>query len=179
MGAKLALVRHGETEWNAQGRLQGQTDIGLNDVGRQQARAAGRELASGGWSLVACSPLGRAVETAALIAAGVGLPAGGTDPDLMERHYGEGEGRMVAHLPRRDIDELLLTAEPEQQVAERGLRALVRLVRRYPGANIIVVAHGTLIRLTLDALGGSGHGLPGNGEVIEIDAGLLSDVAAH
>lgn len=179
MGTKLALVRHGETDWNAQGRLQGQTDIELNDVGRHQARVAGVELASGEWDLLACSPLGRAVETAALIAAGVGLPVGGTDPDLMERHYGEAEGEVVVHLPRPDIDVLLLGAEPEELVAERGVRALLRLVRAHPGANIIVVAHGTLIRLTLDALRGGRHGLPGNGEVIEIDSGLLSETAAR
>lgn len=179
MGAKLALVRHGETDWNAQGRLQGQSDIELNDLGRQQARAAGAELATGEWDLLACSPLLRAVETAALIAAGVALPVSGTDPDLMERHYGEGEGRAVAHLPRPDIDELLLCAEAEELVVERGVRALRKLVRANPGANIIVVAHGTLIRLSLDALRGGKHAHLRNGEIVEIDAALLSEIAAH
>lgn len=170
MSAKLALVRHGETAWNAEGRLQGQTDIELNGTGREQARRAGAVMATGGWDLLVSSPLVRAVETAALIAAGTGLPVGRTDPDLLERHFGTGEGKAVLHLERTEIDEILLGAEPEAQVAARGVRALGRLVREYPDKCIIVVAHGTLIRLALDALFGGRHELLRNGEFFELDA---------
>lgn len=171
MGAKLALVRHGETDWNAEGRLQGRMDIPLNDVGRGQARAAGHELGgSGAWDVLVSSPLGRAAETASLIGNVVGLEPGGAVAGLVERDYGRGEGRVVVGLPRHDIDRLLESAEPEEDVAERGVRALAALVERHPGHNIIVVAHGTLLRLTLGSLLGTQHPRFRNGQVVELDA---------
>lgn len=65
---RVILLRHGVTDWNADGRFQGQADVPLNDVGRQQARAAGRELAGWGISRIVSSDLSRAAETARLVA---------------------------------------------------------------------------------------------------------------
>ncbi|MFB0834483.1 histidine phosphatase family protein [Arthrobacter halodurans] len=182
MASRLALVRHGETDWNAEGRLQGQTDIPLNAVGRGQARAAGHELSgpagsgAGGparWDVLVSSPLARAAQTASHIGGVLGLAARRPVADLMERHYGDGEGRVVVGLPRHDLDRLLLTAEPERDVAERGVRALAGLVREHPESNIVVVAHGTLLRLTLEAILGERHPRLLNGQVVELDAALL------
>ena len=88
----LALVRHGQTDWNAQRRLQGSTDIPLNDVGRGQARDAVAVLSGYEWDAIVSSPLSRAAETANLIAAGLGLGVDRRVPDLAERSFGPAEG---------------------------------------------------------------------------------------
>jgi broad specificity phosphatase PhoE len=87
----LLLVRHGETDWNAEGRLQGHTDMPLNDLGRRQARALADELAGDGIEAVYSSDLARASETAEIVAERLGLPVG-LDPDLREKDWGTWEG---------------------------------------------------------------------------------------
>lgn len=179
MGARIALVRHGETAWNAEKRLQGQTDIELNDAGRAQARAAAGELErlghdGGAWDVLVSSPLGRAAETAAIIGGQLGLEAIAPVQDLQERHYGQGEGRVVEGMDRADVEELLATAEPEDEVTSRALEALRGIVAAHPDANIVVVAHGTLIRLVVGSLLEVRHPHVENGQVVEIDAGLLA-----
>ena len=87
----IALVRHGQTAWNFERRLQGTTDIPLNDTGREQAATVAPRL-TGTWDVVVSSPLGRARETAQIIADALGLELGGTYPDVVERHYGDAEG---------------------------------------------------------------------------------------
>ncbi|WAP51456.1 histidine phosphatase family protein [Arthrobacter sp. ATA002] len=82
---RLVLVRHGETNWNQERRLQGHTDNPLNLVGRAQAREAGRLLAADSWDVLVSSPLLRAVQTARHIADAVGLQPAGTVPELIER----------------------------------------------------------------------------------------------
>lgn len=193
----LVLVRHGQTDWNAAGRLQGQVDIPLNATGKQQALDAARsleagQLESGHWDRVVASPLGRAFETASIIAAHLGLPVPTTEADLVERAYGELEGAVDAELPaetRRvlhpghDADPapieavgyelgLLPGVEPSRATGERGLQAVRRIVAKYPGERLIVVAHGTIIRLTLDALDhwARFHPSPRNAEALHLSA---------
>ena len=84
----FALVRHGQTDWNAERRLQGATDIPLNDVGRGQARDAVGVLAAYEWDAIVSSPLSRAAETADLIAEGLGLTVSRRVPELTERSFG-------------------------------------------------------------------------------------------
>ncbi|RFA10531.1 hypothetical protein B7R54_15950 [Subtercola boreus] len=151
----LALVRHGETDWNAERRIQGRSDVPLNDTGRAQVRATAALLRDQEWDFVVCSPLSRARESAEIIAHELGLEVTGQIPELVERHYGRAEGM-------QDGDELralripggFLEAETEEEVAARASIALRGVVARNPGARIIVVAHGTLIRLTLSVLSG-------------------------
>ncbi|WP_149956969.1 histidine phosphatase family protein [Zafaria cholistanensis] len=169
MQARIALVRHGETDWNAQGRLQGSRDIPLNDAGRSQARQAGVALGRGRWDLLVSSTLQRAAESADIIGALIGLEATHRLPDLVERSYGAAEGHIVQGLSRPQVEALLATGEPEASVAARGVGAIGRLVSEYPGRRIVVVAHGTLIRLTLDAVLGGNHPHVENGQVLELD----------
>lgn len=178
MGARIALVRHGETAWNAEKRLQGQTDIELNDAGRAQARAAAGELErrghdGGAWDLLVSSPLGRAAETAAIIGGQLGLEAIAPVQDLQERHYGEGEGRVVEGMDRAEVARLLATAEPEDKVTARALEALRGIIAANPESNIVVVAHGTLIRLVVGSLLDLRHPHVENGQVVEVDTDLL------
>src|SRR5262245_29409237 len=89
---RILLARHGQTSWNALGRLQGHTDIELNDIGRDQARTLSATLASAELTAVWTSDLSRARQTGEIVAAALGLAAPRMDPDLRERHYGVFEG---------------------------------------------------------------------------------------
>lgn len=151
----FALIRHGQTDWNAQRRLQGATDIPLNDVGRGQARDAVAALAEYEWDAVVSSPLSRAAETADIIAGGLGMTVARRLPDLRERGYGDAEGLQDGP----ELDALRIPggfrgAETEESAAARGLAALETLAKEFSGQRVLVVAHGSLIRLTLNlALG--------------------------
>lgn len=151
----LALIRHGQTDWNLTGRMQGRTDIPLNDTGRAQALAAAVPLAAEPWDVVVSSPLDRARETAAIIARELDLPVGGAYDELIEQDFGEAEGTLVSELdvrwPKRDFADM----EPDVEVGPRGIRGLDRIAVDHPGARVLAVAHGTLIRFTLAAI--SGH----------------------
>ena len=98
---QLFLVRHGETDWNRQRRIQGRTDIPLNETGREQARMTGLRLAARSWSGLLASPLSRATETAAIIGRQVGLGDPEPVPALVERDYGEAEGMDWLQIERR------------------------------------------------------------------------------
>jgi uncharacterized phosphatase len=154
----FALIRHGQTDWNAQFRIQGTTDIPLNEVGRGQAVAAIAPLANfhddeRDWDFIVSSPLSRAAHTADLIAEGLDLDVTHRLPGIVERHYGDAEGLQAGpELEALRIPNGFLTAEPETEVARRGIDALTMLADEFPGARIIVVSHGTLIKLSLNTL---------------------------
>jgi uncharacterized phosphatase len=146
----FALVRHGQTDWNAQRRLQGSTDIPLNDVGRGQARDAVAALSGYEWDAIVSSPLSRAAETADLIAAGLGLSVDRRVPDFTERSFGRAEGLQAGpELDALRIADGFRGAESEDEAASRGLAALEALAEEFRGRRVLVVAHGTLIRLSL------------------------------
>ncbi len=142
----LALTRHGQTDWNAAGRLQGSSDVPLNDVGRGQAAESVQRFSPAEWDAVVTSPLVRARETGEILAAGLGIALGGTYDELRERHYGGAEGLTDGEAAARWPDGEFPELEPRPSVAERGLAALDRIAADLPGASAIVVAHGTLIR---------------------------------
>ena len=150
----LALIRHGQTDWNLLGRMQGRTDIPLNATGREQALAAASALAAEPWDAVVSSPLGRARETAELIAVTLDVPLGGTYDELIEQDFGAAEGTLVTELDARWPDRDFADKEPDEEVGPRGIRGLDRIARDHDGARVLVVAHGTLIRNTLAEING-------------------------
>src|SRR5690606_7043497 len=99
----FALIRHGQTDWNLEGRMQGSTDIPLNATGRDQARVAGGILTDAGeaWDVVVSSPLGRARETASIIAETLGVPLGESYAGLAEQDFGNAEGLLVTEVFER------------------------------------------------------------------------------
>ncbi|WP_053386598.1 histidine phosphatase family protein [Leucobacter japonicus] len=152
--ASIVVVRHGETDWNIGRRIQGQTDIPLNERGRAQAGEIAELLAgTGPWTRVIASPLDRARTTADIIAARLGLPQPEIVEDVTERDFGSAEGLLVsdasARWPGLDVDD----AEGLDALAQRGASAFARTLREVPGA--IVVAHGALIRAALTELSGA------------------------
>ncbi|MBW8734513.1 MAG: histidine phosphatase family protein [Asticcacaulis sp.] len=100
------VLRHGQTDWNLEARLQGSTDIGLNDTGREQARRAADILMGQGIDMIIVSPLSRAMETAQIVGARLGLDPV-IDPRLTERNFGQFEGMTIdeVHLHREEMRE--------------------------------------------------------------------------
>ncbi|WP_430645187.1 histidine phosphatase family protein [Agromyces sp. GXS1127] len=151
----LALVRHGQTDWNLRGLMQGRTDIPLNATGRSQAEATVALLDPADWDLVVSSPLIRARETAAILADGLGLSVGAEYDALVEQDFGDAEGTLVSEIDERWPGRAFPGKEPDEEVGPRGIRALERIAVDHPDARVLAVAHGTLIRHVLAEL--SGH----------------------
>lgn len=162
----VAFIRHGQTEWNREGLLQGSSDIPLNETGREQARDAFMTLRSRPWDAVVSSPLQRARETARIIADGLDIPLGPAYPELIERDYGALEGTSAAAAIERWPDREYPGAESLDSVALRGEAALAAIVADRSDGAVLVACHGTIIRYTLALL--AGRPVPG------IDNGSIS-----
>ena len=163
----LYLVRHGETDWNRARRIQGSTDIALNDTGRGQATAAGQLLARRDWDLIVASPLSRAHETASIIARQIGLPGPQLVAELVERRYGEAEGLNYQQVDERfPADSDVPGRETRDEVTLRVVPTLLRLAAEHPGGSIIVVSHGGVIRSVLNDIDPHNtHGTITNGSI--------------
>lgn len=152
---RVCFVRHGETEWNAERRIQGQIDIGLNDIGRQQAEAAGRWLRQAGIRALYSSDLKRAWTTAEAIGRALDLspvPA----PELRERRYGVFEGLTYAEAKEkypdgyaafegRNADYDFEDGESLKAVYERVTGKVKAIAAAHPGQNVVVVVHGGVL----------------------------------
>jgi probable phosphoglycerate mutase len=166
---RVLALRHGQTAWNAEARMQGQLDIPLNDEGRKQAERAARALQGEGIEAIYSSDLSRASETAQLIARALGL-AVRFDADLRERCFGIFQGQtwaeIEAHSPescqrwrQRDLAFAPEGAETIPQFYARCTQAAQRIAQAHPGQTIALVAHGGVMdclyraasRLALDA----------------------------
>lgn len=152
----IGLVRHGITEWNELGIVQGSSNIPLNKTGREQAAALSERLAAEeGWDLIIASDLERAKETAEIIGARLGIPISHFDARLREMNGGAIEGTTEDERVKkwgagwRSLD---LGMETREAVAGRGAAALQDIVRDYPGKRVLAVSHGGLIGLTLQSL---------------------------
>jgi broad specificity phosphatase PhoE len=136
----LLLVRHGETDWNADGRLQGHTDRPLSDFGRRQARRLADELADEELEALYASDLLRARETAEIVGERLELPVV-LDSDLREKDWGTWEG-----LTTLERDRVEFVGESTEAHQERTLRALQRIAERHPDGRVVVVTHGGSMR---------------------------------
>jgi len=155
----LVLVRHGETEWNLEGRWQGQRDSRLTALGREQASRTATRLSRMKISAVYTSDLGRARQVAQLIAAPHGLPLIERE-DLRERSYGvlEGKTDQEAAASERSwyitwkADHLHLAApggETYQMLCDRVVNELYEIVKSHPGETVVVSTHGGPIKCAL------------------------------
>jgi broad specificity phosphatase PhoE len=144
----LLLVRHGETDWNAEGRLQGHSDRPLNEYGRRQARELAERFAADGIGAVYASDLARARETAEIVAARLGLEVV-LDPDLREKNWGNWEGLTADERARVEFE-----GESTEEHRERVLRAVRRIVAAHPEERVVVVTHGGSLRRIQAAVSG-------------------------
>jgi probable phosphoglycerate mutase len=151
----LCLVRHGETDWNAGKRIQGQIDIPLSELGHAQARATAHALRDAGFTAIYSSDLIRARQTAEAAARLARLPVL-LDPGMRERHYGlfqglnyaECETRFPADYARhkaRDVRFVPAGGESLIEFAGRLAQAFDAIVRRHAGERVAVFTHGGVL----------------------------------
>ncbi len=153
---RIIAVRHGETAWNVDTRIQGQLDIPLNEKGRWQAQRLARTLAAREpMAALYCSDLLRAWDTAQSISDTTGLAAV-TDPGLRERSFGNFEGKTFAELEarwpadtarwrQRDPQWAPPDGESLMELRERVVTTTHRLAARHLGQQIVLVAHGGIL----------------------------------
>lgn len=165
----FAFIRHGQTDWNRDLRMQGATDIPLNDTGRGQAAEALAVLGGTDWHAVVSSPLSRARETAQIIAEGLGIELGPSYPNLVERNYGQAEGRTPDERQELWPDKAYPGMETLDSVVSRGMSAIEDISTEYGDANVLVVCHGTLIHYTLQEIAGRTFDIIRNASVSEFE----------
>ncbi|MEC0986086.1 histidine phosphatase family protein [Bacillus safensis] len=154
----ICLVRHGETDWNAAKRIQGRTDIPLNDTGKWQAEQTGLYLKDVHWDVVISSPLTRAKETAHLILKHVHAPLVIMD-DFIERDYGDAEGMSFEERQKLFPDKQYPNMEPIETIQNRMLEGIEKIRAAYPDQHVLIVAHGAAIHALLTTLADEHMGL--------------------
>lgn len=151
----VGLLRHGQTNWNIDFRLQGVTDIPLNETGIEQARVAGEVIAKSAeqghvWDLILSSPLSRARDTAVMVGEAAGIPGVSIEELLLERSFGEAEGLSHEEWKARYSDTNHVPGgETLEQLEARAWILLQRLLDHHEGKRVLTVSHGALIRTLL------------------------------
>lgn len=180
----IFTMRHGQTDWNVARKLQGKTDIPLNDTGRQMAVDARKKLKGIVFDVCYCSPLSRARETAQLVLEGTGVPII-EDERLSEMGFGEYEG-IERSFDYPDCPVNVLFLQPELYVADRGAESFEELRARTDsfmeeiaeplhamGKNVLIVAHGgtncsIIGRIRKTALKDYWNNLTGNCDIVQL-----------
>ncbi len=185
---RLLLIRHGETDWNVEGRWQGQADVPLNSRGLEQASQVAQRLRMHEIQAIYASDLSRASQTAEALAKVTGRPVL-VDTRLREIHQGTWQGMLVSQIQERYAEAFQQRrenpfsvappgGETAQQVQERVLHALECILADHPNDTVAVVSHGFVIAVILAYF--ENHAItkvwdlvPQNGQVLEleIDAG--------
>lgn len=151
----LFALRHGETAWNREGRLQGHLNLPLNELGQAQARRLGAALADQTIHAVYASDLDRALSTAQAVAAAHGLPVH-TDPRLRERSFGRFEGRLWAEIEAEDPEAAVRWKQRDPAFEPPGgeslntffarcIEAASSIALAHAGQTVALVAHGGVL----------------------------------
>jgi len=183
---RICVVRHGETDWNIAGILQGWLDVPINERGRVQARQLADAFAGSAFSCVYTSPLARSLETAEIIADLLGLPPPVCHDGLKERNFGAIQGipkaelaesnpSLLEHILKRNPDTHFEQGESMEECATRVLAAIMDIARQRPGARVLVITHGWAMDTITREVGGLPrsamlHRKPKNGESLWLEA---------
>ncbi|MEH7123269.1 histidine phosphatase family protein [Bacillus sp. JJ1773] len=152
----LFVIRHGETEWNTQKRMQGRLDSDLTEKGKKDARSLGERLKDTDFVRIISSPSNRTLETAKLVV-GERAVAIETDERLMEIHLGDWQGKVEEDIEKEYPDHFhaywnlpalyeSVGGESFSDVKERILEFLLELENATPSGNVLVVTHGVVIK---------------------------------
>ena len=176
---RVTLVRHGETIWNREMRLQGAQDIPLSDAGLRQAALVAARLKGEEHHRLYSSHLQRAHKTAALLADALQLEHG-VDEELRERSFGRLEGLTRSEITERHpgfwepgfVPDAESGVEPFEDLRERAVRIVDRIAAEHPGENVLIVSHGGFINAFLhkisEGMYGSGVNKLGNTSITRV-----------
>ena len=164
---RILVLRHGQSEWNATGRWQGQADPHLTALGREQARLAGGLIATEcpTFDVVVTSDLERARFTGEAIASAIGCSTHRLDPRWRENHAGEWQGLTKAEIHSQwpgylEADRRPPNFESVESTTSRALEALNDIVAHNTGGCVLVISHGGVLRLMREHLGGGQQRFP-------------------
>jgi alpha-ribazole phosphatase len=181
---RFCLVRHGQTDWNLEGRYQGQSDVPLNKNGRAQAHTLAEKLLDRPLTAIYTSDLKRAAETAAIIAAAIQKPVI-SEPRLREINQGEWEGQLVSVIKtryaelwqQRTVDPASIRppgGETVEDVAKRVYAALDEIARIRQKGSVLIVSHGLALATVICKVRGIPVGqaysvIPENAELLWVE----------
>lgn len=183
--AHLCVTRHGETDWNRRGILQGWLDVPINDLGRRQAQEMAAGFAGTGFSAVWSSPLARSRETADIIAAALHLPPPSCHEGIKERHFGAIQGipkdelaelnpALLEQILRRNPAASFIGGESMDEFGDRVLGALDDIGMQHRGERVLVISHGWVMDVVTRHVNGLPRDTilpvkPKNGDSVWID----------
>ena len=144
----ICLVRHGETDWNFIGKIQGRTDIPLNNIGVKQAEECCNALKGSSWDVLITSPLKRAKQTAEIINIEINIPLKEMG-EFVERSYGDAEGMLPTERMTKYPDTNYPNQEDRQSLNKRVMDGLKKINQIYKGKKVLLVAHGAVINTIL------------------------------
>jgi uncharacterized phosphatase len=149
---QICLLRHGETDWNSLGKVQGRDDIPLNIAGIEQVNEAAKYLKKFNWNIIITSPLSRAKMSAEIISKEVGNIKILEEIDFIERDYGAASGLTLDEIKLSFPDGKWIETEPYEKLQSRTVNALIKYTKEYDGNDIIIVSHGGTINSILKYL---------------------------
>lgn len=170
----ICLVRHGETDWNALGKLQGRTDIQLNKTGIIQAEECSEFLKSSQWDVIITSPLKRAKQTAEIINENLNVPLIEMK-DFLERDYGDAEGMVLEERISAFPDKSYPNQEDRLTLNNRIMTGIQEINQKYEENKILLIAHGAVINAILTVLS---NGKIGSGKTKLLNA-CISNIYFH
>lgn len=162
------MVRHGETDWNVIGKLQGRTDTVLNHRGILQAEQCAEHLKEMKWDVIITSPLLRAKQTAMILKEKINVPLLEMEA-FVERGFGEAEGMTVQERTSTFPNKIYPNQEDILYLNHRVLAGIQEINQRYGQSNVILVAHGAVINTVLASLS---NGDIGSGETSLVNCSL-------
>ncbi len=160
---RIYLIRHGQTDWNRQGRFQGREDIPLNETGILQAKQCAQALSGENFRAVITSPLCRAKKTAEIIAQHLKIQQLILEEAITERDFSKVSGMTPAEREAFYASGEPDDKEPWEQLCNRMMEALHKYARQYQEENIIMISHGASINSVLSVLS---NGATGTGKII-------------
>ena len=170
----ICLVRHGETDWNALGKLQGRTDIRLNETGILQAKECSEFLKTFQWDVIITSPLKRAKQTAEIINKNLDLSLIEMK-EFVERDYGDAEGMLLEERTSTFQGKSYSNQEDRLTLNNRVMAGIQEINQRYAENNILLIAHGAVINAILAVLS---KGKIGSGKT-KLNNACISNIHFH
>jgi uncharacterized phosphatase len=160
---KLCLIRHGETNWNKEGKLQGREDIVLNTYGEKQALYSGQYFKQMNWNVLISSPLKRALKTAEIIKDHLNFDEIVVMEEFIERDYGEISGLTKEEGTMKYPNGIVPSQESREQLTFRSMKGIGKVRDSFINQNVIIVTHGGVINSILSKLS---NGKIGSGKTI-------------